>query len=135
MMRISNITRIPLLPFINMLTSLPIPLCCNLPQTTVLFLISLMSSFQKYSTNEVTKYAIFCNWLHEVLEIYSSYCVHQWSDPFVFLCSSPWYGCITLLLLFFNLFFYWRIVALQNFVVFCQTSTWISHRYTYIPSL
>ena len=33
------------------------------------------------------------------------------------------------------LFFYWRIIALQNFVVFCQTSTWISHRYAYIPSL
>ena len=32
-------------------------------------------------------------------------------------------------------FFYWRIIALQNFVVFCQTSTWISHRDTYIPSL
>jgi len=28
-------------------------------------------------------------------------------------------------------FFNWRIIALQNFVVFCQTSTWISHRYTY----
>ena len=36
-------------------------------------------------------------------------------------------------MIFFNLFiFYWRIIALQNFVVFCQTSTWISHRYTYI---
>ena len=34
-----------------------------------------------------------------------------------------------------NLFFYWRTIALQNFVVFCQTWTWISHRYTYIPSL
>ena len=34
---------------------------------------------------------------------------------------------------FFN-FFYW-INPLQNSVVFCQTSTWISHRYTYIPSL
>ena len=32
-------------------------------------------------------------------------------------------------------FFYWRIITLQNFVVFCQTSTRISHRYTYIPSL
>ena len=32
--------------------------------------------------------------------------------------------------LFFKvLFFNWRIIALQNFV-FCQTSTWISHRYT-----
>ena len=29
-------------------------------------------------------------------------------------------------------FFYWRIIALQNFVVFCQTSTWINHKYTYI---
>ena len=27
----------------------------------------------------------------------------------------------------FNLFFNWRIIALQNFGVFCQTSTWISH--------
>ena len=32
-------------------------------------------------------------------------------------------------------FFFWRIIALQNFIVFCQTSTWLSHRYTYIPSL
>ena len=32
------------------------------------------------------------------------------------------------------LFFNWRIIALRNFV-FCQTSVWISHRYTYIPSL
>ena len=36
---------------------------------------------------------------------------------------------------FFNLFFYWRIIALQNFVVFYQTSNRISHKYTYIPSL
>ena len=34
-----------------------------------------------------------------------------------------------------SFFFNWRIIALQNFVVFCQTSTWTSHRYTYIPSL
>ena len=37
---------------------------------------------------------------------------------------------------FFNLFiFNWRIIALQCCVGFCHTSTWISHRYTYIPSL
>ena len=29
----------------------------------------------------------------------------------------------------------WRVIALQNFVVFSPTSTRISHRYTYIPSL
>ena len=33
---------------------------------------------------------------------------------------------------FLNLFFNWRIIALQNFVVFCHTSTRISHRYIYI---
>ena len=43
-------------------------------------------------------------------------------------------------LLFFNmfcfvLFFYWMMIDLENFAVFCQTSTWISHKYTYIPSL
>ena len=30
-------------------------------------------------------------------------------------------------------FFNWRIIALQSFVVFCQTSAWVSHRYTYQP--
>ena len=37
---------------------------------------------------------------------------------------------------FKNLFiFNWRIIALQKFVVFYQTSTWIIHRYTYIICL
>ena len=34
-----------------------------------------------------------------------------------------------------NLVFNWRIIALQNFVVFCKTSARISHRYTRVPSL
>ena len=35
-------------------------------------------------------------------------------------------GCMDFFL--FDLFvFYWSVIALQNFVVFCQTSTWISH--------
>ena len=34
-----------------------------------------------------------------------------------------------------NLFiFNWRIIALQYCVGFCHTSTWIIHRYTYVPS-
>ena len=37
------------------------------------------------------------------------------------------------LVLIFNLFFYWRIIALQNFIVFCQTSTWISHIHIFPP--
>ena len=36
--------------------------------------------------------------------------------------------------LFFK-FFNWRRIALQNVVVFCHTSTRISHRYTHVPSL
>ena len=43
--------------------------------------------------------------------------------------------CITHFKKIFNLFiFNWRIISLQNGVGFCQTSTWISHRYTYVPS-
>ena len=38
--------------------------------------------------------------------------------------------------LLYDLFiFNWRIIALQDCVGFCHTSTWISHRYTYVPSL
>ena len=44
---------------------------------------------------------------------------------------------MSLFFLFFwkFIYFYWRIIALHNFAIFCQTSTWISHRYTYIPLL
>ena len=31
--------------------------------------------------------------------------------------------------------FNWRVIALQNFALFCQTSKWINHRYTSISSL
>ena len=34
----------------------------------------------------------------------------------------------------FILFFNWRTIALQYCVGFCHTSTWISHRYMYVPS-
>ena len=33
------------------------------------------------------------------------------------------------------IFFNWRIIALQYCVGSCHTPTWISHRYTYVPSL
>ena len=36
---------------------------------------------------------------------------------------------------FSYLFFSWRIIALQNCLGFCQTPPWISHQYTYVPSL
>ena len=36
---------------------------------------------------------------------------------------------------FLIIIFNWKITALQYCVGFCQKSTWISHRYTYVPSL
>ena len=32
------------------------------------------------------------------------------------------------------IYFNWRIIALQYCAHFCQTSTWINHRYTHAPS-
>ena len=32
------------------------------------------------------------------------------------------------------IYFNWRIIALQYCADFCQTSTWINHRYTHVPS-
>ena len=55
--------------------------------------------------------------------------------------SSAYLRLLIFLMAIFKVFllnffiFYWRIIALQNFVVFCQTSIWISHWYTYVPSL
>ena len=43
---------------------------------------------------------------------------------------------LNLLLLIFNLcIFNWRIIAWQYCVGFCHISTWISHRYTDVPSV
>ena len=42
---------------------------------------------------------------------------------------------VTFSSILFYLFFNWRIITLHNFVVFCQISTRISHKYTYVPSL
>ena len=45
-------------------------------------------------------------------------------------------GGWVLFLFFFSIFvFNWKIIALQYCVGFCHMSTWISHRYTYVPSL
>ena len=51
------------------------------------------------------------------------------------LCIRWFYTVIILCILFFNLFFNWRIIALQHSVVFCHTSIRISHRYIHVPSL
>ena len=46
---------------------------------------------------------------------------------FFYICNA----FILFIHIFLNLFiFNWRIIALQYYVGFCHTSTWISHRYT-----
>ena len=46
-----------------------------------------------------------------------------------------WWFTFIFFIFIIYLFFKWRIIALLNFVVFCQISTWLSHRYTYVSSL
>ena len=72
-------------------------------------------------------YCLFLKWDHTIHNCIFS----QWymSQTFSHNIDTSWH-------VFFSFLIYWRIIALQNFVVFCQTSTWISHRYTYylLPS-
>ena len=49
----------------------------------------------------------------------------------VFFLTTNSDGLFAVYMYFFN----WGIAALQYCVGFCHTSTWISHRYTYVPSL
>ena len=50
-----------------------------------------------------------------------------------------WKNQYSLFLMILNsmlfIFFNWRIIALKYGVGFCRMSTWISHRYAYVPSL
>ena len=52
-----------------------------------------------------------------------------WVLPSVFLFLFLFSFLKSFIKIFLIYFFYWRIIALQNFVFFffCQTSTWISH--------
>ena len=59
-----------------------------------------------------------------------------WASFHVFISHLyVFFGGIRRQRIFLKLFFCWNIIALQTFAVSCQTSTWISHRYTYIPPL
>ena len=50
------------------------------------------------------------------------------------MCNNWLITCFFCLFLI-NVFFNQRIIALLNFVGFCQISTWLSHRYAYVPSV
>ena len=54
-------------------------------------------------------------------------------------CGNPlqyyFFYDLSLTILFFNLIFNWRIIALQYCDGFCHPWTWISHMHTYVPSV
>ena len=57
------------------------------------------------------------------------------SSPLIDACKTVMH-IQTLYFIFLKLIiFNWRTIALQHCAGFCHTSTWISHRYTYVPSL
>ena len=44
--------------------------------------------------------------------------------------------CMVIICLFYlKVIFNWRIIAIQYYVGFCHTATWIGHKYRYSPSL
>ena len=51
-----------------------------------------------------------------------------WFHASAILIQYIW-GKVQEIAIFLKFFFYWKIIASQNFAVFCQTSTWIIHRH------
>ena len=43
--------------------------------------------------------------------------------------------CVCVCVCVFKFIFNWRIIALQYYVGFCHTTTWISLKYTHVPTL
>ena len=67
------------------------------------------------------------NWIYLTFQSQSiCYCISFTPSDIIFVNSLP---------SFLNFIFNWRVIALQYCDGFCHPSTWISHRYTYVPSL
>ena len=63
----------------------------------------------------------------------SCQCKRHGFDPWSWKISWKRKWQPTLGFFFLIIIFNWKIIALQYFVGFCHTSTWISHRHTYAP--
>ena len=95
--------------------------CCDTESQTVVC-VSWLFSFN-YKVNESLTND---NWHHQ-FPFRSSFGIQCTSEPVIWSPKTFLY----LNLLMFN----WRVIALQYCTAFGQTSTWISHSFTYVPSL
>ena len=87
--------------------------------------------YDKFTFNFLKSAKLFQKWLYTSIlppEMYEALSLHNfWLEIFW------WIGNNIPLWVFFFHFLNWRIIALQNFVFFCQTSTWTYvHEYMYI---
>ena len=99
-------------------------------------LSSLLPHFREVSLSPLEAW-VFCCCLHTVcfvgvvpfLDEFFIYLWGGWRSPH--LTPLPSSSVSSSFLFIFN----WRVAALHYSVGFCHTSAWISHRYTYVPSL
>ena len=109
------------------------PICHEVMGLDAMIFVFLMLSFKPvfsfFSFTHIKKLFSFSS-LHAIRVVLSAY-LRLWKissgNLFLFLIVGD---------VFNNLFIYnWRIIALQYCVGICHISTWINHRYTYVPSI
>ena len=100
------------------------------PWIPVLICMDRFCQFQSWMSSVSYHYSFWllsCNILAPAcfplreMALFLSACIHKYNLPFL----------VSGLQLFFN----WRAITLQYCVDFCHTPSWISYRYTYVPSL
>ena len=74
------------------------------------------------------------NWSEVSIPVYVN--DSSWSRRQAFAHSSKGRGDLLYFIFLYKcIYFNWRLITLQYGGDFCRISTWISHRYTYVPSL
>ena len=103
--------------------------------TSTLFVVMLPEThLTSHSRMSDSRWVITLLWLSGSLRLFCIVllCILVTSS-YLLLLLVPYFYCPFISADLF--FFKWRIFALQNFMVFCHTSTRISHRYTHVLSL
>ena len=75
------------------------------------------------------------HWPLKEIWLYRFFRVNWGKNSWWSLWSRPKLGYLKSICICLFKIFNWRIIALQCYVGFCHTSTWISHRHTYVPFL